>query len=356
MKCGTNITAVTQKGVSAPTPTAAAPSAPTSTPAGVILAPTGATSLKCPSCGAPISPKFGEMVINCEYCGTGVTLGNLGWKSIQRHTMLAINYADKDKVDAMITKLMDAHGGLLHRHLHEDSTLEEMNLSMVPYWIVPVSARTTIIATDVAAEAGQVATTAALLVLLGGAMGGGRRRFMVKLKLPSFSLGWPGGFMGMGLVGGGLSFPRANERRLTAVWAPRPSGTQKSFVMSNNYNFPVVALKALTEYQPKDYQFRLEERTLFDISKIPKGVKVLNGDIGEDTSAQWAKSLVDQLQSMKAHAQYHLIQQLNTEIEVSEAELLHAPIWFARYDHKGTKIVLVIDGNSGGVINSIGLS
>jgi hypothetical protein len=35
--------------------------------------------------------------------------------------------------------------------------------------------------------------------------------------------------------------------------------------------------------------------------------------------------------------------------------LLYAPIWFARYDHKGNKIVLVIDGDSGNVINSIGL-
>jgi hypothetical protein len=40
---------------------------------------------------------------------------------------------------------------------------------------------------------------------------------------------------------------------------------------------------------------------------------------------------------------------------VDEAELLHAPVWFAKYDHKGNKILLVVDGNSGGVINSIGL-
>jgi hypothetical protein len=32
-----------------------------------------------------------------------------------------------------------------------------------------------------------------------------------------------------------------------------------------------------------------------------------------------------------------------------------APIWFARYDHKRNKIVLIIVGNSGYLINSIGL-
>jgi len=346
MKCGTNVAAMAQNAGSAPT--SAAPSA---TP-DVILAPSGATSLKCPSCGAPISPKFGEMVINCEYCGTSVTLGNLGWKSIQKHTMLTVNFTDKDKVDAMITELMNAHGGLLHRHLHEDSTLEEMSLSMVPYWIVPVSARTTIVATNVAAEAGQVATTAALMVLLGGAMGGGRRRFF--LPLPSFSIGMMGGLMSFS--GGGFAIPKAGGGRLAALWAPSQGGTQKSFDMAMNYEFPVVALKALTEYQPKSYQFKLADRTLFDASKIPKNVKILNGDIGEEAASYQAKTLVDQLQSETAHAKYHMIQQMHTEMDVAEAELLHAPIWFARYDHKGNKIALVIDANEGSIINSIGLT
>ena len=35
--------------------------------------------------------------------------------------------------------------------------------------------------------------------------------------------------------------------------------------------------------------------------------------------------------------------------------LLHVPIWLVRYDHKGDKIILVVLGNSGNVINSMGL-
>ena len=59
-----------------------------------------------------------------------------------------------------------------------------------------------------------------------------------------------------------------------------------------------------------------------------------------------AKTLVDQLQSDRAHANYHMIQRLQTDIDVGEGELLHAPVWFARYEHKGGKIVVVLDGNS----------
>jgi len=132
-------------------------------------------------------------------------------------------------------------------------------------------------------------------------------------------------------------------------------GQKKAIQMDQNYNFPIIALKALTQYQPRDYQFAIEGRTLFDISQYPKGIKVLNGDISEDAAKYQAKTLVDQLQSQKAHAQYHMIQQITSEEDVSDTELLHVPIWFVRYDHGGDKIVLVVDGNSGNVINSLGL-
>lgn len=293
-----------------------------------ILAPAGVTSLKCPSCGAPISPKFGEMVITCEYCGSSISLGLDGWRSIQKHTMLPLRYAERDSILARVHDMMDS--GLLHRHLQETSTLEEATLSVVPYWIIPVAARTSIVAADVAAEVGTIATTAALIGVMGGGFGGGRRG-------PGFGGGLlEGAMLGTVMSGGGV-------------------GMKKAVSMNENYNFPVVALKALTEYQPKDYQFNLHERVLFDITKIPKGVKVLNGDVGEEAAKYQAKTLVDQLQSQKAHERYHMIQQMQTELEVADGELLHVPVWFVRYDHKGKKISLVVDGNSGQAINSIGL-
>jgi hypothetical protein len=287
----------------------------------------GATALKCPSCGAPIAPKFGEMIITCEYCGAGVSLGSDGWRGIQKETMLPLKFADKSQVVTKIHDLMDR--GLLHRHLQEASTLEEMNLSFVPYWIVSVSARTNVVASDVAVQVGEVATTAALFGVMGGAMGG-RRGGMAGPLLTGAVLG--------SMMGGG---GRANAK--------------KTYEMDNNYNFPIVALKALTEHQPRNYQFNLDERELFDVSKVPKTIKILNGDVGEEAAKYQAKTLVDQLQSEKAHAQYHMIQQLHTDLDASDTEVLYAPIWFANYDHKGNKIILVIDGNSGAVINSIGL-
>ena len=296
-----------------------------------VIAPSGATTLKCPSCGAPISPNFGEMLVTCAYCGSSVSLGNEGWKSINKHTMLTLKLSQQDDVLKALHGMMDT--GLLHRHLQESSTLEEANLAMVPYWLIPVSARTSLVAVDMAMEAGQIATTAALAGIMGGAMGGRGR--------------WFGG--GGGLVGGVLL-----GTMMSGGGFAGGQGNQRAYQMDNDYNFPIVSLKALTEYQPKDYQFSLDGRVIFDETKV-KGMKVLNGDVGEDIAKSQAKTLVDQLQSDKAHAAHHMVQQISTESDVGEAELLHAPIWFVRYDHKNGKIVLVVDGNSGGLINSIGL-
>jgi len=298
------------------------------TPSTPVIAPLEAKSLTCPHCGAPITPKFGEMVISCEYCGNAVILGGDGWHSIDKQTMLPLKLAERDRLSGEIRSLMDR--GLLHRHLYEDSKLEELNLSYIPYWIVSVSARTSIVASDVAVQVGEIATTAALFGIMGSAMSGRRR-------------------------GTGIAGPILAGSMLGTMIGIGQAGAQRAYQMNNNYNLAIVAVKAFSEYQPKSYQFNLHERMLFDVSKIPKGIKILNGDVGEEAAKYQAKALAEQLQSEKAHSQYHLIQQLHTDVDITETELLYAPIWFAQYDHKGKKIILVIDGNSGSIINSIGL-
>jgi hypothetical protein len=288
------------------------------------------------------------MVITCEYCGYGVTLGNQGWTNIQKQTMLTLKVATVEQVNSIIRPMMDK--GLLHRHLHEDSKQEEMSLTYVPYWIVSVSARTSITAANETAQLAQTATTAALMGVIfggmaggfGGGRGGGRRRLF------EGGVGTGGLFTGaLGLAGMPIM--------AWGMGMGRGGGMRRTEQMDANYNFPVIALKALTDYQPHDYQFNLEGRELFDVSKLPKGVKILNGDISEDVAKSQAKTLVDQLQSQKAHAKYHMIQSIQTDSDVGDVELLHVPVWFAKFDHKGNKIVLVIDANSGRVINSVGL-
>jgi predicted RNA-binding Zn-ribbon protein involved in translation (DUF1610 family) len=287
--------------------------------------------LKCTSCGAPIISKFGEMVITCEYCGSSTSLENKGWQNIAKHYMLPITISTKDQITVILHHMMDK--GFLHRHLQENSTLEELELSMIPYWIIPVTAKTNLIATDITAQIGSIAATAAMAGVMGGALGGGSGRS-----------GFGGGMMnsllfGTMMGGGGMMNNNAT----------------KSYTVNESYRFPIIAIKSLVAYQPHSYEFLLDQKTDFDSKKIPKSIKILNGDINEDVAKNQAKSIVDEIQSHMVHAKYHMIRQMDTQEDVASGELLHVPIWFAQYDHKGKKIILIIDANSGNAINSIGL-
>lgn len=253
------------------------------------------TQLKCPGCGAPISPKFGEAVISCGYCGGSVTLGREGWSAVQKHTMLQARLTEREQVLQKVRDVMDR--GMFHKHIQEKSRLEEATLGVVPYWLIPASASTTV----------------------------------------TFMWGETGGAQ-YGDIGGQV--------------------VNKTAEVDDNYDFPVVAVKALkAEYQPKGYQFALADRQLFDFSKLPKGLKVINGDVGEEQAKFEAKTLVKELQYTKAHDlhKHHTIERIATEVDVTDGELLHAPIWYVRYDHDGKKIVLVVDANSGGVMSTSGL-
>src|SRR5260370_37844790 len=131
-KCGTSTTSSFK--------TSQTQSDSVSAAANQILAPSIAQSLKCPSCGAPIAPKFGEMIITCEYCGSSITIGNAGWANIQKQPMLPLTLQSTDQISSRVKSMM--HRGMLHRHLQESSTLEEMTLSVVPYWLVNVADKT----------------------------------------------------------------------------------------------------------------------------------------------------------------------------------------------------------------------
>ncbi len=83
--------------------------------------------------------------------------------------MLPVKITDRQEAERTIHDEMSR--GLLRIRVYERSTLEEMNLTYVPYWIVSVSARTNIIAVDTAAQVGSAAATAALFGAVAGGAG-----------------------------------------------------------------------------------------------------------------------------------------------------------------------------------------
>jgi hypothetical protein len=307
-KCGASI-----GGAAAGPSGSAPPSTPSASPC---LAPAGAQELKCPACGAPIHPTFGEMVITCDYCGGSVTLGGAGWKEINKHTMLPLKVPDRDAALNVVRGYMDQ--GFLHRHFFEESKLVDARLSYVPFWVLPASASTTYQYQAVATSVGTTVGTIAAGALLGSVLGGRR-----------------GGYAVVPIMAGPVVNPTRSE------------------TISGQYEYPIVAVKAMSAYQPKDYQFSLGERTLFDKKAVPDGAPVLNGDLGEDVAQHAAKAFVQQLQSEAVHKKHSMVSNIRCEVEVSEGELLHVPVWYFHFDHKDGKPVVLIDGHAGRVIQTV---
>ncbi len=307
-KCGTPVPSAGGGGAA---PVAATSSVPS-------LGAAGVQELKCPSCGAQIHPVFGEMVISCDYCGGSVTLGGGGWKEISKHTMLPLTVTDRAAVLKAVQSYVDA--GFFRRHEFEESKIVEEKLSYVPFWVVPASASTTYqyqaVATSVGATVGTMAAGAVLGSFLGGRVGGG-------------------GTTVVPIFGG----PVVNSNRSESI--------------SGQYEYPVVAVKAMTAYQPKNYTFGLADRTFFDKKGVPAGTPILNGDLGEDAAQHAARAYVQTLQSEAAHKKHSMVSKLQTDVEVSEAELLHVPIWYFQLEHKGVRSTVLIDGHAGKVIQTI---
>jgi len=308
-KCGTTVVA----------PGAGAPAAAAAAPAGSpTIAAAGVQELKCPTCGAPIKPTFGDTVVTCDYCGGSVTLGGAGWKGINKHTMLPLTVRDQNAVLQTVKAALDT--GLFHRHAFEESTIADSKLSYVPFWVLPVSASTTYTYQDAAASIGSTVGTMAAAELLGGALGGNRR----------------GGFAVIPIMAGPVVNPTRSE------------------TISGQYEFPVIAVKSMADYQPKDYQFPLNGRTVFDKKSVPDGTPILNGDVGEDQAQQAAKAFVTQLQSEAAHKKHSMVSKLDTKVDLTEGELLHVPIWYFQLDHKGKKSTILVDASAGRVIRTFG--
>jgi len=305
-KCGSP----TPMGGGAPAP--AAKATPTTTPA----APAGVEAFKCPSCGAPLKPVFGETVITCDYCGSSVTLGGNGWKEISEHTMLVPKLVDPEAMLAIVRNFIDT--GFFSRKKFEESKIVDQKLSMVPYWILPVSATTNYQYQDVAVGVGSTVATMALSAAIGGAINRGRGGAFIPI----------------------MAGPTVNPTRQDTI-----TGT---------YEYPVLAVRALTNYQPKEYTFALTERTFFDRKAVPNGATILNGDLTEEAARNAAKSYVTQLQSEAAHKRHRMVSHFQSDVQVTDGELLHAPIWQVTLDHKGDRSIILVDAHSGRVMNTPG--
>ncbi len=231
--------------------------------------------------------------------------------------MLTLKVTDQVQALAAVRGFVDA--GFMHRHEFEDSKVADAKLQFVPFWVIPASASTTYQYQAVAASVGATVGTMAAGALLGSAL----------------SRGIGGGSTVVPIFGGSVVNPNREE------------------TISGQFEYPVVAVKSMTAYQPRNYAFALGERSFFDRKGIPDGSVVLNGDLGEDAAQHAARAWVQQLQSEAAHKKHSVVSKLQTNVDVSEGELLHVPIWSFFLERKGQRLMFLVDAHAGRVMQTM---
>lgn len=281
--------------------------APPSQPAPQQPATFDTQELKCKSCGAPLQPVAGMTIVNCEYCGTAVTLSGAGWKQVMKQ-MMVMNKVNSDQALEVGKKWLDE--GILRRNVGARAEVINTYMKYVPYWVVPT----------------------AVDARYSGTRGSGLG------QIKSGSSKGAGGFL-KGLAGA------AFERQM--------SGGKQHNVndrLQKSYNVPVVAVRGLALFELEDYEFRPESKALFDKNKLDKGIEIMGGDITEQEAMDRAKAFASGRTEQEVRAKMDYLASLQTDVVTHEGELLYVPVWFFEYKFKEKNYFALVDGASARVM------
>ncbi len=249
-------------------------------------------SLKCNSCGASLQPPSGTAVVVCEYCGAATQMAASTGQAqvIQKHYMLNNTLNNETATNAGGQWL---NKGIFRRKVAERSELGQIVLKYVPYWIVP----TTMVA--------------------------------------DFS----------GTKNVSESVMRNGQWTTITKQVPVRDRVQIQ------QNIPVVAVRGYNQYQPKEgFQFQLQGKLNFD-KRATGGVEVQNGDVSEAEAKGTAGTFAQDLAQQAARKKVDNLQSFNGSPQTYDGELVHIPVWFMQYAHKGKQMFILIDGSTGQVIN-----
>jgi hypothetical protein len=277
-------------------------------------------NFKCSSCGGPMKPSAGLALVVCEYCGAVTAMGASGAAEIiQKHFMLE-NKLENDAIDEIAGKWLNK--GIFRRKVAERSELGNVVLRYVPYWVVPTS-----VVADFQGTKNSGVGGAGMMV-----HGDGKQKAA-----------------GAALFALSLAAAATNQNRNAQVSQPQVIRVRDRIQIQRN--IPVVAVRGYAQYQPEEgFQFQLQNKSNFD-KRHTGGVDVQSGDVSEAEAKSQAAALGQKLAEHEAKKRVDNLESIQAYPTTYDGELLHAPVWFMEYAHKGKQMFVLIDGGSGQVMN-----
>ena len=95
--------------------------------------------VNCPSCGAPLKIKAGEIIITCEYCGTAVNL-RAERPFVLKHSIIPNKYTEQE-IEKKVRTWMRS-GFVMPADLARKAVLKEVRLIFLPFYVVTAHAET----------------------------------------------------------------------------------------------------------------------------------------------------------------------------------------------------------------------
>ena len=274
-------------------------------------------SLKCNSCGAPMNPATGIALVVCEYCGAVTTMGAAGAQVFQKHFMLESRIGNEQALDAGGKWL---NKGIFRRKVAERADLGQVNLKYVPYWIVP---------TSVVADFQGTKGTGVAQMRSGSTAGKAAGMALLALQVAS----------------------AANQANRGRQVNTQPQVIRVRDRIQLQYNLPIVAVRGYTKFQPDDgFQFNIQAKRSFD-KRATGGIEVMSGDISEAEAKAQASALAHKFAEREAKKRVDTLESIQVYPTTYDGELLHAPVWFMEYAHKGKPMFILIDGHAGAVMD-----
>ena len=124
---------------------------------------------------------------------------------------------------------------------------------------------------------------------------------------------------------------------------------EKEGDIANRYDWLVLARRQ-SDFPTRAYHLSLSGKIPFEATKIERGAKVLNSEMGSDEAVQQARGEIQNLHEYLAKDNVDRIADIKTELEVSGTLYLHAPVWFITYSYRNSRYQVFLDGASGEVI------
>jgi len=120
----------------------------------------------------------------------------------------------------------------------------------------------------------------------------------------------------------------------------------KEGAVKKEYNWLVLAREA-TQFPTREYDVPLDGKIPYDFRKIEGFAKVLNSEIDRDEALELAKQQIEAHHRFLLQQDVDKIVEMKTDFNVKQIVYLHAPIWFVKYEYKGSAFQLIIDGATG---------